>query len=171
MNVVDALSELVTLAAPLSLRALPFRPAAVAPPADPAREDVLRAIDLALQGARRNGSRAAVCVIAPAENSGDGPPDLHAADLWLRQRVRPTDQFFQVEDAFVVVASGLGHHHEAEGLAARMKALPDSGSSVGLAIYPAHGDDACTLLDRAGAAAARARQRRRATDRTAEALA
>ncbi|MEZ5291042.1 MAG: hypothetical protein R2745_08175 [Vicinamibacterales bacterium] len=167
----DALSEFLTLAAPPHPAQAVAALASTAGPSD--RTPALRAIDAALGLARPHGMRAAVCVVDLSAPSDRAWPDASAArpDTWLQRRLRTTDRLFHVGEAVVIVVSGMGHPAEAEQLVRRVRALPTPDGMpppVGLAVYPAHGDDAVTLLDRAEASAARARLRRRASDRAAQ---
>lgn len=136
----------------------------------------LRAIEAGVDEARGTGTRAAVCIANLAAIDGStaaGSAVLDAADAWLLSRLRANDRLYRVGGTFVIVASGLSHPHEGERLADRVRALPGAGGetlNVGLAIYPIHGDDATTLLDRARTSAHRATLRRRATDPLAPAL-
>lgn len=167
----DALSELVTLAAPPGLvEALDAddAPAPLFPFDDQAL--ALRAIEAGVNDAHAAGTRAAVCVVdltAVDGTTADGGAFLDAADAWLLSRLRANDRLYRIGGTFVVVASGLEHPQEGERLAERITAMPSAGGDaphVGLAIYPTHGDDAATLLDRARTSARRATLRRRASD-------
>ncbi len=167
----DALSELVTLAAPPELveaLAADDSPAPIFDFDDQAL--ALRAIEAGVDEARATGTRAAVCVADLTAIDGTtaaGGALLDAADTWLLSRLRGNDRLYRIGGTFVIVASGLSHPHEGERLAERVRALPIVGGEtphVGLALYPAHGDDATTLLDRARTSARRATLRRRASD-------
>lgn len=129
----------------------------------------LKAIDAGLVEARATGSRAAVCVatLAPPDGSGVSATDIDAADAWLGRRLRERDRLYRVGPTFVIVASGIAHPSDAEELAARIAGLPTAPGdllAVGLAIHPAHGDDATTLFDRARQSARRAQLERRAQE-------
>ncbi|MGE0813978.1 MAG: hypothetical protein AB7O28_10845 [Vicinamibacterales bacterium] len=168
----EAFSEFLTLAAPpRSASVLHHVLVTEAEPSD--RTPALRAIDAALRVARSNGLRAAVCVVDLTPSSDRSWPDDAAArpDVWLQRRLRSADRLFHVGESVVIVASGWSHPAEAEQLVRRVQELPTPDGTpppVGLAVYPTHGDDADTLLDRAEASAARARLRRRVSDRAAE---
>ena len=157
----DVLSELVTLAASPALVDVLDEP----PHPTFALDDqaiALRAIEAGIDEARTSGTRAAVCVAdltAVDDGTASRGPVLDAADAWLLRHLRPTDRVYWLDGACLVVASGLGHPHDAERLADRVRALPAAGETplaVGLAIYPTHGDDAVTLLDCARRSARRA---------------
>lgn len=130
----------------------------------------LRAIDAGLIESRASASRAAVCfaTLIPSDDPGaTGRTDIDAADAWLVRRLRAGDRLYRIGQSFVIVAAGIGHPSEAEGLAARVAALPTApgdGLALGLAIYPSHGDDATTLFDSARQSARRAHLERRAQE-------
>lgn len=167
----DALSELVTLAAPpgmVEALAADDSPAPIFAFDDQAL--ALRAIEAGVDDARATGTRAAVCVADLTAVDGTTPAGgafLDAADAWLLSRLRANDRLYRIGGTFVIVASGFSHPQEGERLADRVQALPSAGGAapnVGLAIYPTHGDDATTLLDRARTSARRATLHRRSSD-------
>ena len=163
----SALTEFVTLAAaPGFMHAMGEAWPETPPVAFDDEALALRAIEAGLDDARASGTRAAVCLadLAPADTQPATPEALDAADAWLLPRLRDGDRLYRVGSALVVVASGLGHPRAGEQLAERVRALPVEGGapSVGLAIYPVHGEDAVTLFGRARASARRDRMQRAA---------
>lgn len=166
-----ALSEYMTLAAPPGTISA-FGPGIVPEPHFDLDDEALAlcAIDAGLDDAERTGTRAAVCVVTLTsfEHLLDASPaDIDAADAWLLRRLRPQDRLYRVGGSFVVVTSGLQHPHEAELLAERLGKLPPARGetpAVGMALYPTHGADAVSLLERARASEHRARQQRRLAD-------
>ncbi len=156
----NAFDELVTLAAsPMAddASANDVSPSAAAPADD---APVLRAIQGAVDEAHGSGVRVAVC---SADLSGwartHAEKDVfEAAYAWLQPRLRPGDGLHRVGHELVVVVANLGHPGNGERLAERIHAmLAADGDAplVGLAVFPAHGDDAATLLERARASAQR----------------
>lgn len=151
-TIADAVSEAVSL---------PVSDLRVACPA-------AQAIAAALAAARASGSRAAVCLADLSSPSrAGGRPSLAGPDVGdghIRRWLRRTDRLVCVNDAIVVVAWGLSHPSDAEGLAERLRrAISASGghdAGIGLALFPTHGDDPSVLLERARQSAERDRQQR-----------
>lgn len=120
--------------------------------------DARRDVDEAIADARRAGHRAAVCVVdlglldARAMHAG-----VDAVDAMISGHTRRRDRVCRLGRLLVVLAGHLGHPDQGERLAARLRAAAGARAAVGLALFPAHGDDADTLVAAARASASRSR--------------
>lgn len=130
----------------------------VSAPSTGAVRDARREVDEAIADARRAGHRVAVCVLDLGLLDARA---MHAAvdaiDAMITAHTRRRDTVCRLGRLLIVLARDLGHPDEGDGLARRLRIAAGSRAAVGLALFPAHGDDADTLITAARASATRSR--------------
>lgn len=121
-------------------------------------DDARPAIEAAIRDARAAGLRAAVCVVdLGLLDTRAMRAAVDAVATTVASRTRRGDRLCRHGRLLVVLASALGHPLEGEHLAERLRIAAGDRAAVGLALFPAHGDDADALIGAARASATRTR--------------